>query len=146
MIVDELIKLVQLNYQTAITDSTLIHYINMLEDTIYSEVVGTLDNEPLTYNIGDVDGDGVEVLEPKEREQYRPEEKTEAGRLTQTLDLTQFGKRWAELYEYYLYSRMALLNKDFEDYQNYAAFYNGLYDEFVAYYYRRQSSPRTNWR
>lgn len=146
MTVDELVKLVQLNYQTAITDGTLIHYINMLEDTIYSDIVGTLDIDPLTYEIGDLDSDGIEVTEPQERDQFRPEEKTEADRLTQVLDLTKFGKRWAELYEYYLYSRMALLNKDFEDYQNYASVYNALHDDFVAFYFSRRSTPRVNWR
>lgn len=146
MTVDELVKLVQLNYQTSITDATLIHYINMVEDTFYSEIVGTLNIEPFTYEIGDIDSDGTEVVEPQERYQFRPVEKTEADRLTQVLDLTKFGKRWAEIYEYYLYSRMALLNKDFEDYQNYAAVYNELHDDFIRFYFSRRSTPRMNWR
>lgn len=137
MKVIELLTLVKTNYPTAIQDGTLIHYINMLEDTLYSDVIGTLDTDPLTEEVEEV---------PTERDQYRPVKKTIEEIHTQDLELTKLGDRWAELYEYYLYSRMALLNKDFEDYQNYAAFYNGLYDEFVAYYYRRQSSPRTNWR
>ena len=135
MKVVELLTLVKANYPTAIQDGTLIHYINMLEDTIYSDIVGTLDIEPLTT------GDP-----PIAREQYKPDKKTFELMHTQELALTDMGDRWAELYEYYLYSRMALLNKDFEDYQNYASVYNALHDDFVAFYFSRRSTPRVNWR
>lgn len=146
MKVVELLTLVKNNYPTAIQDGTLIHYINMLEDTIYSDIVGTLDIEPLSYEIGDTDGDGAEVTVPTARDQYKPDKKTFELMDTQDLALTDLGDRWAELYEYYLYSRMALLNKDFEDYQNYASVYNELHDDFVAFYFSRRSTPRVNWR
>jgi len=135
--VSEIVTLVQSNYQTAVPDATLIHYINMLEDRVYSEIVGTLDTEPLVDDTG---------TEPVQRDQYRPVIKTFALMDTQDLEITKLGNRWAELYEYYLYSRIALLNKDFEDYQNYATFFNGLMDDFFKFYNSRRKTARTNWR
>jgi len=136
MKVVELLTLVKSNYPTAIQDGTLVHYINMLEDMVYSEIIGVLDTDPLV----------VDSEPPTQREQYRPTKKTLENIHTEELALTAMGDRWAELYEFYLYSRMALLNKDFEDYQNYASVYNALHDDFVAFYFSRRSTPRMNWR
>ena len=135
MKVVELLTLVKTNYPTAITDGTLIHYINMLEDMVYSEVIGVLDTDPLV----------IDSEPPTEREQYRPLKKTFEDIHEQELSLTALGDRWAELYEFYLYSRMALLNKDFEDYQNYAAMYNAIFNEFFRFYNSRRKSDKV-WR
>ena len=135
MKVVQLLTLVKTNYPTAITDGTLIHYINMLEDMVYSEVIGVLDTDPLV----------IDSEPPTEREQYRPLKKTFEDIHEQELSLTALGDRWAELYEFYLYSRMALLNKDFEDYQNYAAMYNAIFNEFFRFYNSRRKSDKV-WR
>jgi len=127
--VAELLTLVSNNTPNSIPDSTLINYINNLEEAIYSEITQSLNITPYP---------DIELV--------LPVEKTLADAATQDLALIEYGKRWSELYEFYLYSRIALFNKDFEDYQNYGAAYNELLDDFIKFFFSRRATPRTNWR
>lgn len=129
MKVAELITLVSNNTPNSIPDSTLIQYINNLEESIYSEIIPALNITPYP---------DIETI--------LPVKKTIADAATQDLALTEYGERWSELYEFYLYSRIALFNKDFEDYMNYGSAYNTMYDEFIRFYFSRRVTPRMNWR
>ena len=129
MKVAELLTLVSNNTPNSIPDSTLIRYINNLEEHIYSEITQALNITPYP---------DLEIV--------LPEEKTLVDAATQDLAFTEFGNRWIELYEFYLYSRIALFNKDFEDYQNYGTAFNTVLDDFIRFYFSRRSTPRMNWR
>ena len=129
MKVAELLTLVSNNTPNSIPDSTLIQYINNLEESIYSEIIPALNTTPYP---------DIEAI--------LPDKKTIADAATQDLALTEYGERWSELYEFYLYSRIALFNKDFEDYMNYGSAYNTMFDEFIRFYFSRRVTPRTNWR
>lgn len=129
MKVAELLTLVNNNTPNSIPDSTLIRYINNLEEHIYSEITQALNITPYP-----------------DLELVLPVTKTLADAATQDLAFTEFGNRWTELYEFYLYSRIALFNKDFEDYQNYGTAFNSVLDDFIRFYFSRRSTHRMNWR
>ena len=134
MYVSELLAVVSNNMPSDIADGSIINWINILEDTIYSKVIGNLNTKPL------VSDDGLE-----ERERFKPELKTLEKAEEQELELMKFGIRWLQMYEYYIYAQISLLKEEFGKGNNYIMLYNTLYDEFFAFYNSRYKTDR-KWR
>ncbi len=134
MYVAELLAIVSDNMPSDISDGSIINWINVLEDTIYSKVVNNLDVLPY------ISDDGL-----SERERYKPELKTLENAEMQQLDLEKFGYRWIIMYEYYIYSQISLLKEEFGKANNYISLYNSLIDEFFAFYNSRYQTKR-EWR
>ena len=134
MYVAELLAIVSDNMPSDISDGSIINWINILEDSIYSKIVGNLNTEPF------ISEDGL-----SERERYKPELKTLEKSQEQELELEQFGYRWIVMYEYYIYAQISLLKEEFGKANNYIALYNSLLDEFFAFYNSRYKTDR-DWR
>lgn len=134
MYVAELLAIVSDNMPSDISDGSIINWINVLEDTVYSKVVSNLDVLPY------ISDDGL-----SERERHKPELKTLENAEMQQLDLEKFGYRWIIMYEYYIYSQISLLKEEFSKANNYIALYNSLIDEFFAFYNSRYVTDR-EWR
>lgn len=134
MYVSELLAVVSNNMPSDISDGSIINWINVLEDTVYSKVVSNLDVLPY------ISDDGL-----SERERYKPEEKTLENAEIQELDLEKFGYRWIIMYEYYIYAQISLLKEEFGKANNYISLYNSLIDEFFAFYNSRYRTKR-EWR
>ena len=134
MYVAELLAIVSDNMPSDISDGSIINWINVLEDTVYSKVVSNLDVLPY------ISDDGL-----SERERYKPELKTLENAEMQQLDLEKFGYRWIIMYEYYIYAQISLLKEEFGKANNYIALYNSLLDEFFAFYNSRYKTDR-DWR
>lgn len=134
MYVSELLAVVSNNMPSDIADGSIINWINILEDIIYSKIVGRLNTEPY------ISDDGLE-----ERERFKPELKTLEKANEQELELMKFGIRWLMMYEYYIYAQIALLKEEFGKGNNYIMLYNTLFDEFFAFYNSRYKTDR-KWR
>ena len=114
-----------------ISDGSIVNWINVLEDDVYSRVVGNLNLEPYISDDG---------LSSKER--YKPEVKTIDDAEIQELSLLSFGIRWQLLYEYFIYAQIALLKEEFGKGNNYTQLYNSLVDDFFAYYNSRYKAEK----
>lgn len=134
MVVAELIAIINSNMPSDVQDGSIVNWINILEDSIYSKVVSNLNTESFISEDGQ-----------SERDRDKPELKTLELAETQELSLEKFGYRWIAMYEYYIYSQIALLKEEFGKANNYIALYNSLLDEFFAFYNSRYITDR-EWR
>lgn len=134
MYVAELIATIDNNMPNDIADGSIINWVNFLEDYIYQKVIGSLNIDPF------ISEDGL-----SERDKYKPDLKTLDLADTQTLALEEFGYRWIQMYEYYIYAQISMLKEEFGKANNYIMLYNSLVDEFVALYFSRYKSER-DWR
>lgn len=131
MYVSELLATVSSNMPSDISDGSIINWINILEDDVYSRVIGNLNTDPF------ISDDGL-----SSRERYRPDFKTLALAEEQDLSLLDFGIRWQMLYEYFIYAQIALLKEEFGKGNNYIQLYNTLVDEFFAFYNSRYKADK----
>ena len=134
MYVAELLATVSANMPSDISDGSIINWINILEDDVYSRVIGNLNTEPF------ISEDGL-----SERERFKPDVNTLELAEEQELSLLTFGIRWQLLYEYFIYAQIALLKEEFGKGNNYIQLYNSLMDEFYSFYNSRYKSDR-DWR
>jgi hypothetical protein len=134
MNVSELLATISENMPSEIPDGSMINWINYLEDDIYSTIVGNLKKDP---HISDD--------ELEERTRYKPTLKTLDEAEISRLNLQDFGYRWLLLYEYYIYSQIALLREEFGKANNYIMLYNSMRDDFFAFYNSRYQTDR-DWR
>lgn len=128
MTVAEFLSVIENNMPNDVADGSIINWINVLEDSIYASIIGSLNTEPF------IDDDGL-----KEREHIKPEIKTLENATTQSLSLMDFGYRWLQLYEYFVYAQISILKEEFGKANNYIALYNSLLDDFLAFYFSRAS-------
>lgn len=94
--------------------SVIINWINVLEDTIYSKFA--TDHE-------------------------KPDPKTLEGMGMEELSLLEFGHRWIQLYEFYIYGQLCLVREEYGKANNYFILYNSMIDEFVMFYFPTRSNP-----
>lgn len=134
MKVAELLATVGSNMPSDVSDGSIINWINILEDDIYSRVVSNLNTDPF------ISDDGL-----SERDRYKPTVKTLENAEEEELSLLAFGIRWQLLYEYYIYAQISLLKEEFGKANNYIALYNSLIDDFLAFYNSRYKTER-KWR
>ena len=134
MYVAELLATVSANMPSDISDGSIINWINILEDDVYSRVIGNLNTEPF------ISEDGL-----SERERFKPDVNTLELAEEQELSLLTFGIRWQLLYEYFIYAQIALLKEEFGKGNNYIQLYNSLVDEFFSFYNSRYVTDR-EWR
>lgn len=80
-----------------------------------------------------------------EANRYKPPLKTLEESENQELELAQFGIRWLQMYEYYIYAQIALLKEEFAKGNNYLMLYNAKLDDFFAFYNSRYKTDR-DWR
>lgn len=117
-----------------IAEQSIINWINILEDDVYSRVIGNLNTDPF------ISDDGL-----AERTRFKPEVKTLDNAEEQELSLLSFGIRWQLLYEYFIYAQISLLKEEFGKGNNYIQLYNSLVDEFFSFYNSRYVTDR-KWR
>ncbi len=134
MLVSELLATVSNNMPSDISDGSIINWINVMEDMIYSKVINNLNMLPYISDDGS-----------SERDRYKPEFKTLDEAETQELSLEVFGFRWVIMYEYYIYAQISLLKEEFGKANNYISLYNSLVDEFFSFYNSRYVTDR-EWR
>lgn len=134
MYVSELLAIVNDNMPSDISDGSIINWINILEDSIYSNIISNLNVIPF------ISDDGLE-----ERERYKPELKVLERSQEQELSLEKFGYRWIIMYEYYIYAQISLLKEEFGKANNYIMLYNTTLDEFFKFYNSRYKTKR-DWR
>lgn len=134
MYVSELLATVSNNMPSDISDGSIINWINILEDDVYSRVISNLNTEPF------ISEDGL-----SERDRYKPDIKTLDQAEIQELELIKFGLRWQLMYEYFIYAQISLLKEEFGKGNNYIQLYNSLADEFFAFYNSRYQTKR-EWR
>ena len=134
MYVSELLATVSNNMPSDISDGSIINWINYLEDDLYSRIIGNLNLEPF------IDNEGM-----AERLRYKPERKTLETSTEDELSIEVFGYRWLLLYEYYIYTQIALLKEEFGKANNYIMLYNTMLDDFFAFYNSRYKTDR-DWR
>ena len=134
MLVSELLATVSNNMPSDISDGSIINWINVMEDMIYSKVINNLNMLPYISDDGS-----------SERDRYKPELKTLDDAEMQELSLETFGYRWIIMYEYYIYAQISLLKEEFGKANNYISLYNSLVDEFFSFYNSRYVTDR-EWR
>ena len=131
MTISEFLVTIESNMPHDIPDSTIINWINILEDSVYSSIVGTLNTEPF------ISDDGL-----SERERIKPEFKTIDKANEQTLSLLDFGFRWLSLYEYFVYAQICILKEEFAKSNNYIYLYNSVLDDFISFYFSRVKTDK----
>ena len=114
MTVAELITIVNNNMPNDIHESSIVNWVNILEDTMYSKFI-KMAEKPKLKSVENIGAD--------------------------ELALYQFGHRWVLLYEYFVYGQICLLNEEYGKANNYFMLYNNLIDEFVQYYYPIMDNP-----
>lgn len=130
----ELLAITSNNMPSDISDGSIINWINILEDMVYSTVIDGLIEGPY------ISEDGLAA-----RERYKPIIKTlEAAEETE-LSLMAFGSRWIILYEYFVYAQISLLKEEFGKANNYIMLYNSMLDDFYKFYNSRYQTKR-EWR
>ena len=135
MKVSELLATISANMPSDVEDGSIINWINYLEDDLYGRIIGSLkSSEPF------IDDDGL-----GERLRYKPELKTLATAEQDDLSIKVFGTRWVIMYEYYIYAQISILKEEFGKANNYIMLYNGLMDDFFAFYNSRYTTDR-DWR
>ena len=134
MKVSELLATVSANMPSDIEDGSIINWINYMEDDLYGRIIGSLNMDPF------IDDEGL-----SERLRYKPELKTLATAEIDDLSVAVFGYRWLVMYEYYIYAQIALIKEEFGKANNYIMLYNGIMDEFFAFYNSRYQTDR-DWR
>lgn len=134
MKVAELLAIVSDNMPSDVSDGSIINWINYMEDEIYSIIVGNLRTDP------NITTDGL-----SETTRYKPLTKTLDLAETQDLELENFGIRWIQMYEYYIYAQIALLKEEFGKGNNYIMLYNTKLDDFFKFYNSRYQTSR-DWR
>ncbi len=134
MKVSELLATVSANMPSDIEDGSIINWINILEDDVYSRVINNLNMDPF------ISDDGL-----TSRERFKPEIKNLDKAEEQELSLLGFGIRWGLLYEYFIYAQIALLKEEFGKGNNYIQLYNSLADDFYSMYNSRFKTDR-DWR
>lgn len=131
MFVSELLATVSNNMPSDISDGSIINWINILEDDVYSRVVGNLNLDTF------ISDDGL-----SERDRYKPDMKTLALAESQELSLLTYGIRWQLLYEYFIYAQISLLKEEFGKGNNYIQLYNSLVDDFYTFYNSRHKADK----
>lgn len=108
MTVAELITIVNNNMPNNMNELSIVNFVNILEDSIYSKFI---------------------------KDKEKPELKEIQNIGTDKLALCEYGQRWELMYEYFIYGQICLLNEEYGKANNYFMLYNSLVDEFVQFYF-----------
>ena len=114
MTVSELITSINNVMINDVTPSTIVNWINILEDTIYTNFATDHD---------------------------KPTAKTLESMGSDELSLLEFGHRWIQMYELYIYGQLCLVREEYGKANNYFMLYNSMIDEFVMFYFPTKSNP-----
>ena len=114
MTVAEFISKINQIMPNDINESIIVHWINLLEDEIYTRHA---------------------------TDEIKPEPKTLEGIGTEELSLMSLGYRWYVLYEYYILGKICVYREEYGKANNYNALYNANMDDFIMWYYPNRSNP-----